>query len=128
VHVALMAMKRSSKRASQKRYARIHLSDTERGAYSMGLPSLNELGGSNRTRGYMRRTHASVPTPMLVKTAPQPRNPTKSRRVGAIRQMLPSGLVPSSLFAGMAFFASLRGGSHRAVVTSGLAAGASCFY
>src|SRR5439155_26760496 len=109
----------SSKRASQKRYARIHLSETERGAYSVGLPSLNWLGGSNKTRGYMSRTQASVPTPMLVKTAPHPRKPTKSRLVGAMRQMWPSGLVPSSLFAGMAFSAFLVGGSHRSWATSG---------
>src|SRR5262249_11002630 len=88
-------------RTSQKRYARIHLSETDRGEYSVGLPSLNWLGGSNSTRGYMSRTQASVPTPMLVRTAPHPRKPKKSRRVRAIRQAWPSGLVPSSLLAGM---------------------------
>src|ERR1700722_20247100 len=39
------------------------------------------------------------PSPSPVRTPPQPKNPTRSRRVGAIFQMWASGLVPSSLFA-----------------------------
>ncbi len=75
----------------------IHLSLVDKGEYSTGRPILNCDGGSKSTRGYMNRTNASVPTPIELSTAPHPRNPSKSRRVGAIRQMWTSGLVPSSL-------------------------------
>src|SRR5262245_27168011 len=85
-----------------KRSALIHLSLVDIGEYSMGRPILNCVGGSKRTRGYMNRTNASVPMPIDVSTAPQPRKPRKSRRVGAMRQMCPSGLVPSSLLPGPA--------------------------
>jgi hypothetical protein len=76
----------------------IHFSLVEFGEYSTGPPILNCDGGSKRTRGYMKRTNASVPMPIELRTAPQPRKPRRSRRVGAMRQMWPSGLVPSSLF------------------------------
>src|SRR6185295_18504479 len=83
----------------QRRSALIHLSLVELGEYSIGRPILNCDGGSKSTRGYMKRRNASVPTPIEFKTAPQPRKPRMSRRVGAIFQMCPSGFVPSSLFA-----------------------------
>src|SRR5262245_31746484 len=47
----------------------------------------------------MKRTNAMLPMPIDVSTAPQPRKPNRSRRVGAIRQMWTSGLVPSSALA-----------------------------
>src|SRR6185369_3017843 len=77
--------------------ALIHFSLVELGEYSVGRPILNCDGGSKSTRGYMKRANASEPMPIALRTAPQPRNPRRSRRVGAMRQMCPSGLVPSSL-------------------------------
>src|SRR5271156_4743439 len=93
---------------TQRRSALIHFSLVESGAYSVGRPILNCEGGSKSTRGYMKRTKAKVPTPIELSTAPQPRKPRRSRRVGAMRQMWTSGLVPSSLFAGPATGLPLR--------------------
>src|SRR5262245_11213874 len=81
---------------TQRRSALIHFSLVELGEYSPGRPILNCEGGSKSTRGYMKRTNASEPTPIELRTLPQPRNPRKSLRLGAIFQMCPSGFVPSS--------------------------------